>query len=423
MIIYTVQQGDTISSIAQKFNVTPQLILNTNFPPNPNNLVVGQDFVILIPQTTYTIEQGDTLLSIAQKFNKDTYSILRNNPSIAGRELYVGETIVIEYDDTQEGFIATNGYAYTSIDRTILTRTLPYLTFLTIFTYGFTDEGDLVYVNDDDLIRLANAYGAVPTMHLSTLTSQGNFSSELARLILNNDYARNRLIDNIIQNMDAKGYRALDIDFEYLPVTEKDKYIAFATELTNRLNAKGYTSLIALAPKTSTNQPGLLYESHDYYGLGNAVNLALLMTYEWGYTYGPPLAVAPIKNVENVIKYGLTQIPAQKILMGVPLYGYDWNLPYVKGTKATSLSPQRAIEIAAQYNVEIQFDEVAQTPYFYYSNNEGEHVIWFENARSVNSKMNIVSENNLAGVGYWNVDRYFPQNWLVLNSRFNIARL
>lgn len=284
MIIYTVQAGDTINSIAEQFNISPEFLLNTNFPPNPDNLVVGQDFVILTPSVTYTVTEGDTLLSIAQQYNTDTYSLLRNNPVIIGRELFPGETIVINYTDTPEGIIATNGYAYTSIDRTTLLRALPYLTFLTIFTYGFTNNGDLVYADDDELIRLANAYGAVPTMHLSTLTAQGNFSSELARIILNNEYAQSRLIENIINNMDIKGYRALDVDFEFLPVEDKDKYIAFMSELTKRLNERGYISLVALAPKTSTNQPGLLYESHDYYGLGNAANLALLMTYEWGYT-------------------------------------------------------------------------------------------------------------------------------------------
>ncbi len=109
--------------------------------------------------------------------------------------------------------------------------------------------------------------------------------------------------------------------------------------------------------------------------------------------------------------------------MGVPLYGYDWNLPYVKGTRATSLSPQRAIEIAAEFNAEIQFDEISQAPFFYYRDNNSEHIVWFENAKSINSKMNIVKSYNLAGIGYWNIDRYFPQNWLVLNSLFKIARL
>ncbi len=283
--IYTIKTGDTLTSIAENFNVSTQFILNTNFPPNPDNLVTGQDLVILTPQVTYTVKPNDTLISIAESNNITLNQLYRNNPSVITRDLYEGETIVISYTDTPEGIVATNGYAYTSINRTYLLRALPYLTFLTIFTYGFTNNGDLVYADDEELIALANEYGAVPTMHLSTLTEQGVFSSELARLLLNNSYAQEKLIDNIIYNMDIKGYRALDVDFEFLPVEDKDKYIDFVTRLTERLNSKGYISLIALAPKTSTNQPGLLYESHDYYGLGNASNLVLLMTYEWGYTY------------------------------------------------------------------------------------------------------------------------------------------
>lgn len=284
MNIYTVKSGDTLQSIAEQFNVSPQFIINTNFPPNPYNLVVGQDFVILTPEVTHTVKSGDTLQSIADMHNASINQLYRNNPSVIGRNLYPGETVVITYTDTPEQTVATNGYAYTTIDRTYLLRALPYLTFLTIFTYGFTNNGDLVYANDDELIAIAKEYGAVPTMHLSTLTAEGVFSSQLASLILNNDYSQEQLINNIIYNMQLKGYGALDIDFEYLPVVDKDKYIAFVSNLAKRLNELGYPLLIALAPKTSTNQPGLLYESHDYYGLGNAANLALLMTYEWGYS-------------------------------------------------------------------------------------------------------------------------------------------
>lgn len=423
MIIYTVKSGDTLSSIADMFNTSPEFIINTNFPPNPNNLVVGQDFVILNPTETYIVQNGDTVYSIAVKFNTSVNSIYRNNPVIIGRNIYEGEELVIRYDDIPERDIVTNGYAYTNINEQVLLRALPYLTFLTIFTYGFTNNGDLIYTDDERLIELAKLYGAIPTMHLSTLTANGTFSSELAQIILNDENAKNNLISNIIQTMEYKGYGALDVDFEYLPVEDKDNYIEFVSELTRELNSRGYYSLVALAPKTSTNQQGLLYESHDYYGLGNNVNFSLIMTYEWGYSYGPPLAVAPIKNVENVVKYAITQIPPEKTLMGVPLYGYDWNIPYIEGTRATSLSPQRAIEIAAQFNSEIIYDTTSKAPYFYYTDMEQNHIVWFENAKSIDAKMNLVQSYSLAGVGYWSLDRYFPQNWLILNSRFNIAKL
>lgn len=285
MYIYTVKAGDTINSIAASAEVSPSLIINTNFPPFPNNPAVGQDFVILTPTQTYTVNSGDTIFSIAQEFNITQWELLRNNPSLAGREIYPGETIVISYSDNPTEQIITNGYAYTSINETILRRTLPYLTYITIFTYGFTPDGELVYPDDDKLISIALSYGTQPVMHLSTLTESGGFSSSLAADILNNPTAQNNLIENIIQNIQIKGYKGLDVDFEFLPVAEKDKYINFVSTLTDRLNSLGYVSLVALAPKTSVNQPGLLYESHDYAGLGAAANLVLLMTYEWGYTY------------------------------------------------------------------------------------------------------------------------------------------
>ena len=149
------------------------------------------------------------------------------------------------------------------------------------------------------------------------------------------------------------------------------------------------------------------------------------MTYEWGYTYGPPMAVAPINNVKTVLDYAITEIPSEKILMGIPTYGYLWSLPYVRGeTKATSLSNITATEIASAKNVNINFDSTAKSPYYYFTDDYGkESVVWFEDARSIEAKLNLVKEYKLLGVGYWNLDRPFPQNWLVLNALYNILQV
>ena len=223
--------------------------------------------------------------------------------------------------------------------------------------------------------------------------------------------------------MEEKGYKALDIDFEFLPASRRESYIAFMAELTERLNARGMYTLVALAPKTSSAQTGLLYEAHDYYGLGRASNFSLLMTYEWGYTYGPPMPVAPLPNVEAVISYGVSEIAPQKILMGIPLYGYDWRLPYVKGTMARSISPVEAVEIALKYRTDIQYDDYRQAPFFYYTHDGIQHVVWFENMRSINAKLDIVENYSLAGMGLWNIIRQFPQFYMLVNSRLIIERL
>jgi len=180
---------------------------------------------------------------------------------------------------------------------------------------------------------------------------------------------------------------------------------------------------VALAPKTSADQPGALYEGHDYRALSDAADFVLLMTYEWGYTYGPPMAVAPLPNVREVVEYALREMPAEKIYLGIPNYGYDWTLPYRRGSKARSISNQEAVALAARYRIAIQYDELAQSPTFRYVDEEGlEHEVWFENARSIAAKLALVKEYGLYGTGYWNLNRPFPQNWPLLDSLFHIRQ-
>ena len=188
-------------------------------------------------------------------------------------------------------------------------------------------------------------------------------------------------------------------------------------------NAAGYPVSVALAPKTSDDQPGLLYGGKDYRLLGESANHVLLMTYEWGYTYGPPMAVAPIHKVREVVEYALTRIPAEKINLGIPNYGYDWPLPYEKGvTAARTISNTEAVEIAIANNAFIEFDQVSMSPHFTYEKDGIMHEVWFEDVRSLNEKFALIREYRLRGAGYWQIMNLFRANWLLLADTFYIAR-
>jgi len=145
----------------------------------------------------------------------------------------------------------------------------------------------------------------------------------------------------------------------------------------------------------------------------------------WGYTYGPPMAVAPLNKVAEVLDYAVTEIPPEKILMGIPNYGYDWQLPFERGvTRATTIGNQQAIEIAARYGAEIQFDETAQSPYFeYFTRNGVKHVVWFEDIRSIQQKLDLADEFRLRGVGYWSIMRPFAQNWALISALYDVQKV
>lgn len=285
MEIYVVKPGDTLAGIAQQYQVSEDLVRRINELPETTELVVGQTIVILIPNVVYTVKEGDTLYQIADENDVSIAELYQNNPQLSSQEnIYPGEELVISYQGTKLRSISVNGYAYPYIDREVLRKTLPYLTYLSIFTYGFTADGSLTAVDDQELINTALDYGVAPIMMLSPLDENGVFSNQLASDLLNDEEAKQRLIQNVLGALYEKGYQGVELDFEYIFPEDKELYIEFVNDMRKALNAQGYTVSVDLAPKTSAEQSGLLYEAHDYPALGAAANYVLVMTYEWGYT-------------------------------------------------------------------------------------------------------------------------------------------
>ena len=425
MQIYVVKPGDTLYSIGRALSLAPGFLARYNGLREPYRLAVGQSLLVLYPERTVTVRAGDALSSIAASSGTDVLSLFRMNPNLSGSDqLYPGQVLVTQLEQSRTRSAFVGGYAYPYVQESVLRGILPFAGALMPFTYGFTPEGALMPMDDERLLALAGEYGVRPFLHLSTLTAAGTFSAAQAAVVLRSEALQQTLAEAVLQKMQEKGYMGLDVDFEYVYPDDAGAYAAFLATLARRLNPLGYPVIAALAPKTSSTQRGALYEGHDYSAIGAAVNEVLLMTYEWGYTYGPPMAVAPISNVRQVVEYALTVIPAEKIWLGVPNYGYDWLLPFVKGkSKATSLSSQQAVALARRYGAEIAYDDLSQSPWFRYTDESGgEHEVWFEDARSIQAKLALIPEYGLLGAGYWNLMRPFPQNWRVLSSLYQIRK-
>lgn len=375
----------------------------------------------------YVVKSGDTIDSIALKLGINVEQLIYDNQLVYPYELAIGQALFVNrYTRDATWTISVSGYAYPFISPWVLEQTLPFLSELPIFSYGFTAGGELIppaYGDDSWMISEALNFGVQPILTLTPFGSDGRFNNQLINSVVNNEAYRYNLIQNLLATMEVKGYKGVDIDFEYILASDRDAFTAFVWQVADTMRANGYHTSVALAPKTSTNQPGLLYEGKDYRALGEAADHVLLMTYEWGYTYGPPMAVAPINQVRRVVEYALTQIPAEKIDLGIPNYGYDWPLPYERGiTAATTINNVQAVRIAIQYGAEIFFDEVAQSPYFNYMDEGTEHEVWFEDVRSLLAKFELIKEYSLRGCGYWTIMQWFRANWQLLRNQFYIQR-
>lgn len=426
MQIHVVKANESLTTIARAYNTTVNDIVDANDIPNPNNLVVGQAMVIPIVGSFYYVQPGDSLWSIGQKVGVPYQQIASANRISLNQQLYVGFRLYIPPRPKRRGefnaYVEPRGTSVSPILESSAREAAPYLTYLAPFSFQALRDGSLKEPLLNNFPAIARANRNVLMMVINNQEND-QFSDELGRILLNDTPIQDRFLNNIVATAKKYGFKDIHFDFEFLRPADREAYNQFLRKAKARFQREGWLMSTALAPKTSATQIGKWYEGHDYRAHGQIADFVVIMTYEWGYSGGPAMAVSPIDQVRRVLEYAITEMPPNKIMMGQNLYGYDWTLPFVQGSVAKAVSPQQAIELAARYNVPIQYDTKAQAPFFRYTAEDGKrHEVWFEDARSIQAKFNLIKELNLRGMSYWKLGLAFPQNWLLIVENFNVVK-
>jgi spore germination protein len=424
--IHVVTQNETLASIAQAYNVSVDEIIRANEPPNPNNLVVGQALVIPIAGSYYYVQPGDSLWSISQRVDIPYQELARINGISVNQTLNVGYRLYIpprpKTSAEFNAYVEPRGTAVSPNLVSSARNTAPYLTYLAPFSFQAQRDGSLRAPLLNDFPAIARQNNVV-LMMVITNQEGGQFNDELGRILLTDMDIQNRFLDNIVNTAQRYGFEDVHFDFEYLRPQDREAYNRFLRKAKARFSQQGWLLSTALAPKTSATQQGRWYEAHDYRAHGQIADFVIIMTYEWGYSGGPAMAVSPINQVRRVVEYAISEMPSSKVMMGQNLYGYDWTLPFVQGSTARAVSPQQAIEIAARYNGPILYDTNAQAPHFNYTDNQGRrHEVWFEDARSIQAKFDLIKQLRLRGMSYWKLGLSFPQNWLLITDNFDVRK-
>jgi spore germination protein len=420
MINYIFKKGDTLADIARQYEIPlKRLEIDNNLPPNstPN---IGQAIMIMPPKQVYIVKEGDTLSSIAEAYGVTIIQLLRNNPDVSDRkELITGEELIISYDINDT--INVMGYSSVFIQEQILRKTLPFLTYLTILNYRVDPLGNFQDINDTKVIEIALEYNVAPIMFLSSMTDSGRGSYAVTHSILNDIDIQDKLISNILTTLGLKGYMGLNLAFTHLLQEDLSSYVEFVSRVTEQLNQSGYVVFITLSPNTLRFQAGVDYNKPYFEEIGRATNYVILITYLWQEGIINLVNQTTPSYLKEYLGFVVTQIPPEKIMIGLTRIAYDWELPYFEGeTIGSSLSNSGAIDLATQLGSKIEFDEVTQTPYFLYNISGAEHYVWFKDARAINAILDLVDEYGLYGVAVWSIMYYHSQTWLSINSRYNI---
>ncbi|MER2089640.1 MAG: LysM peptidoglycan-binding domain-containing protein [Sporosarcina sp.] len=421
MQIHVVRPGETLWLIAQRYGVTVNQIVTANQLENPSKLVSGLAIVIPTASRTHTVQPGQNLSEIAHRYGTTVEDIVKENQIQNPNMILSGTRLTIP---VHKPVIDVNAYTINTGETGAreIQEVGRDLTYWMPFVYTIREDGGLNSIDDAEMLRSAAAERVVPIIAITNFSATAA-GSGLAHTVLASTDIQDVLLTNILKVMKEKGYQGLNIDFENVFPADRELYNQFLQRAVDRLHPEGYSVSTALAPKISGEQKGLLYEAHDYAAHGRIADFTVLMTYEWGYRLGPPQAISPLNEIKKVLDYAVTVIPRNKILFGFQIYARDWLLPHVQGQEAETFSQQEAIRRAIQYGVAIQYDPIAQSPFYRYTDEQGRnHEVWFEDARSAQAKFDVVKDYNLRGISYWVLGYPFPQNWLLLEDNFTIRK-
>lgn len=392
---------------------------------HPENLAVGQTIAVIHPEQIHSVKEGDSLQAIADKYEISLMQLLQNNPYLSDREfIYPGEILNVSFSSKKANKIATSGYAYPYIDKRILRKTLPYLTYLTIFNTRVTMEGDLIEPDDKELIQLANEFGVAPMMFVSTFSEYGIGDRNTAYHIINNYEIQDKIINTVIGTLKQKGYYGVNIYLQYLNIENRTRVEEYIEKFSYHLRREGFRFVVTVTPKFHFDRTGILFDGIELSNIAKFVDTIVILNYEWGISYGAPGSVSPVNISREMLNHTLNMVPYDKVFLGLPNIGYDWPLPYIQGaTKANAITNIGAIEIAYEKGQLIQFNELSQASYFFYYEGKDLHMIWFKDARSFNAVADLVIEYKINGISIWNIMYFDSLMWLVLNSKFEIFKV
>lgn len=427
MNIHVVKPGDTIASIAREHGVSEHSLITNNHIDCGCDLTLGESLVIVYPELTYRIQEGDTLYQIAETFGVTPMQLLMNNPSLLRQShIYPGDLLIIEYP--KKDSIVTHGNAFTFIDKDILKKSLPYLTYLSVVNYTITDNGTIEsYYDDLSIISLCEEYRVIPLMLLSTFTLRGKTNIGIEYELLLNPQLQNKVIENLLGIIKTHRFLGVNMSFQFITLTTLDLYESFVNTLSNRIREEGYLFFVSLTPLADSSHCECEFEDIDYSKICEMADKVIFLQYYWSQIDTPPSPIMSVSITDRFLEYALKTIPPDKIIIGIPTMGYSWELPYsTKLSDVNFLTHKAIMDLTKIYNLNLQFDAESLTPFIEYeveSNQQKIHrIIWFIDARTISALLDLVVKYNLSGVDIWNLSIYNPHLWLILNAEFHIIK-
>ncbi len=256
-------------------------------------------------------------------------------------------------------------------------------------------------------LRLARAHGMARYATVSNFGAT-DFVPAIAHAIITSTAATQHFIAEATALVEDAGYTGLNIDFEAVPAKDRAAFSSFVEIVATALRSQGFTTVLSVPAELKDDPTDSWTGAFDFVALGRSADILQLMTYDENGPWGPPGPVAGLDWVTASVAYATAAAPAAKISLGLPAYGYDWNLTRHTGVQ---IAWKAIPALLARTRAAPRWDTGSSSPWFSYSENGARHVVWYENSASLPLKSALVASQGLAGVSVFALGMDDPSYW------------
>ncbi len=262
---------------------------------------------------------------------------------------------------------------------------------------------------DQNLIAQSHASGIKV---LPTITN--NFSLDKTNIILASPTSILHHIDVIMQEVMDNNYDGIDIDYENVAVDRKDAFTFFTNNLAHQLHENGKLLSITSQPKLNANYawngPGAM----DWEAFAANIDYLRLMLYDYSRANTAPGPIAPKEWIRQALAYAKTIVDPAKIIAGIPFYGYDWALD--ANGETSGLVWDGVQNTKSKYALTMGWDEEAGEGFYTYTDETGPRQAYYQDARSIEEKLKVITEADVAGICIWRLGSEDPANFDVIRK-------
>jgi spore germination protein len=284
--------------------------------------------------------------------------------------------------------------------------------------YQPTENGQLAFASREAEQSVSRIEATAFSRHVALVPSISNFRDSqwdgaLIHRLITNAWLRTAHIAAIVSLVTSHRWAGIDLDYESLAAGDRTAYSAFVRDLAAALHQAQKRLTITVHAKTAEPGDWSGARAQDWRALGGSADEVRVMAYDYSTEDSPPGPIAPLPWVERVLRLAVSEVPRDKIVLGVATYGYDWS----RGQQGQDVQWADAQAIARARAARVVWDPRSQSPWFTYTDNQGHrHIVWFEDARSLQAKIDLAVRDRVHGLVIWRLGGEDPMIWEQLHQ-------